>query len=116
MDRIFTRRDALCHWGVPRARWKGFGRFCSSHSGENREQRFEVGFVAGRLALYVLKKGLCCEKRRADDTDPGACRISQHARSVGRSFCVGQPVSAELVLARVPKAGRYKECCEPVLG
>ena len=87
-----------------------------SRSGENREQRFEVGFVAGRLALYVLKKGLFCEKRRADDTDHGACRISQQVRSVGRSFYVGQTGPAEPVLARVPTAGRHKECCEPVLG
>ena len=79
-----------------------------SRSGVNRGQRFEVCFVAGRLALYVLKKGLCCEKRRADDTDHGACRISQQARSFGRSFYVGQPAPAEPVLARVPTAGRYK--------
>ena len=87
-----------------------------SRSGENREQRFEVGLVAGRLALYVLKNRLFCEKRRADDTDHGACRISQQARSFGRSFYVGQPAPAELVLARVPTAGWYKKCCEPVLG
>ena len=68
-----------------------------SRSGENREQHFEVGFMAGRLALYVLKKGLCCEKRRADDTDHGACRIYNQARSVGRSFCVDQPASTEPV-------------------
>ena len=87
-----------------------------SRSGENREQRFEAGFVAGRLALYVLKNRLFWEKRRADDTDHGACRISQQPRSVDRPFYVGQPASAEPVLAGVPTAGRYKECCEPVLG
>ena len=81
---------------------RALGDFLASRSGENREQRFEPGFVAGlcragRPALPALKKVLFCENRRADDTDHEACRISNQARSVGRSFCVDQPASTEPV-------------------